>query len=158
AERGHGAVVPGAPGPAVRQPARTEFGGGDAEQRRRAGRRPGTAGGGAGGTVVRAELGAGRPGAGTGGRAAGPGPGEAGGEVGGGRAGVKSPLVAESSYPNFAGKHAGEALFTAADFLAYLRRAGARDAGPRPPGLLLGYQPALGDHVLTPEGCGPSRP
>ena len=29
------------------------------------------------------------------------------------------------SYPNFAGKHAGQALFTAADFLAYLRQAGA---------------------------------
>ena len=33
AERGHGDVVPGAPGSAVRQPARAQFGGGDAEQR-----------------------------------------------------------------------------------------------------------------------------
>jgi len=62
AERGHGAVVPGAPGPAVRQPAGKEFGGGDAEQRRGAGRRAGAAGGGAGGRGVRAELGVGRAG------------------------------------------------------------------------------------------------
>ncbi|HWG64987.1 MAG TPA: hypothetical protein VG253_25150 [Streptosporangiaceae bacterium] len=28
------------------------------------------------------------------------------------------------SYPNFAGKHAEEAIFTPADFVAYLRRVG----------------------------------
>ena len=32
-----------------------------------------------------------------------------------------------ASYPNFAGKHAGQALFTAADFLAYLRQVGGID-------------------------------
>jgi hypothetical protein len=37
--------------------------------------------------------------------------------------------VPTASYPNFAGKHAGEALFTAADFIAHLRRAGVADEG-----------------------------
>jgi uridine phosphorylase len=60
--------------------------------------------------------------------------------------------VAESSYPNFAGKHAGEALFTAADFLAYLRRVGARDDVPAPDGVVLCYQRSLYDHVLRTEG------
>jgi len=60
--------------------------------------------------------------------------------------------VAESSYPNFAGKHAGEALFTAADFLAYLRRVGARDDTPAPDGVVLCYQRSLYDHVLRTEG------
>ena len=58
----------------------------------------------------------------------------------------------ESSYPNFAGKHAGEALFTAADFLAYLRRVGARDDTPAPDGVVLCYQRSLYDHVLRTEG------
>ena len=31
--------------------------------------------------------------------------------------------MAEASYPNFAGKHAGEAMYTAADFIAYMREA-----------------------------------
>ena len=53
AERGHRDVVPDSPGPAVRQPARAEFGGGDAEQRSGAGRRPGAARGGAGGARAR---------------------------------------------------------------------------------------------------------
>jgi uridine phosphorylase len=61
-------------------------------------------------------------------------------------------LVVESSYPNFAGKHAGEALFTAADFLAYLRRVGARDDTPAPHGVVLCYQRSLYDHVLRTEG------
>ena len=63
----------------------------------------------------------------------------------------------ESSYPNFAGKHAGEALFTAADFLAYLRRVGARDDTPAPDGVVLCYQRSLYDHVLRTEGVEPSR-
>lgn len=63
----------------------------------------------------------------------------------------------ESSYPNFAGKHAGEAMFTAADFLAYLRRAGVRDDTPAPGGVVLCYQRSLYDHVLRAEGIGPSR-
>jgi hypothetical protein len=43
-----------------------------------------------------------------------------------------------TSYPNFAGKHAEEAIFSAADFAAYLRRIGALD-DYRPPR----YQAAL---------------
>jgi hypothetical protein len=65
--------------------------------------------------------------------------------------------VSESSYPNFAGKHAGEALFTASDFLAYLRHVGARDDAPAPAGVVLCYQRSLYDHVLRAEGAGPSR-
>ena len=38
-----------------------------------------------------------------------------------------------ASYPNFAGKHAEEAMFTPADFAAYLRRAGALDSYRPPP-------------------------
>jgi len=60
--------------------------------------------------------------------------------------------VATASYPNFAGKHAEEALFTAADFTAYLRRVGALDDGPAPPGVILCYQRRLYDHVLRAEG------
>jgi uridine phosphorylase len=65
--------------------------------------------------------------------------------------------VPESSYPNFAGKHAGEAMFTAADFVAYLRRVGARDDTPAPAGVVLCYQRSLYDHVLRAEGIEPSR-
>ena len=32
------------------------------------------------------------------------------------------PPMSPASYPNFAGKHAEEAMFTPADFAAYLRR------------------------------------
>ena len=39
-----------------------------------------------------------------------------------------SPFVSSASYPNFAGKHAEEAMFTPADFVAYLRRAGTLDS------------------------------
>jgi hypothetical protein len=47
------------------------------------------------------------------------------------------------SYPNFAGKHAEEAIFTPADFAAYLQRVGAlRDYQP-PAGLITLYQAAL---------------
>jgi uridine phosphorylase len=60
--------------------------------------------------------------------------------------------VSESSYPNFAGKHAGEALFTAADFMAYLRRVGMRGDEPTPAGVILCYQRSLYDHVLRAEG------
>jgi uridine phosphorylase len=65
--------------------------------------------------------------------------------------------VPESSYPNFAGKHAGEAMFSAADFVAYLRRVGVRDDTPAPPGVVLCYQRSLYDHVLRAEGLEPSR-
>lgn len=52
------------------------------------------------------------------------------------------------SYPNFAGKHAEEAIFSVADFTAYLRRAGALDSVEAPPAVVLCYQRALYNHVL----------
>jgi len=74
-------------------------------------------------------------------------------------AGVKSASVPAASYPNFAGKHAGEAMFTAADFLAYLRQYGADDEDEVPRGAVLCYQPALYDRVLRAEGLqAPRRP
>jgi uridine phosphorylase len=60
--------------------------------------------------------------------------------------------VPAASYPNFAGKHAGEALFTAADFTAYLRRVGALGDDPAPAGVVICYQRSLYDHVLRAEG------
>ena len=60
--------------------------------------------------------------------------------------------MSTASYPNFAGKHAGEALFSAADFLAYLRQVGARDDVAAPGGVVLCYQRSLYDHVLRAEG------
>ncbi len=62
-----------------------------------------------------------------------------------------------ASYPNFAGKHAGQALFTAADFLGYLRQVGGIDDGEAPRGAVLCYQPSLYDHVLRAEGLKPPR-
>jgi uridine phosphorylase len=60
--------------------------------------------------------------------------------------------VPAASYPNFAGKHAGQAMFTAADFIAYMRQAGALDDRDVPGGAVLCYQPSLYDHVLRAEG------
>jgi hypothetical protein len=60
-----------------------------------------------------------------------------------------------ASYPNFAGKHAEEAIFGPADFLAYLRRAGALGAGRAPAGVVLCYQRSLYHHVLQLEGLTP---
>jgi uridine phosphorylase len=60
-----------------------------------------------------------------------------------------------ASYPNFAGKHAEEAIFTPADFAAYLRRAGALDSYRPPAGVVLCYQRSLYDHVLRSEGLKP---
>jgi uridine phosphorylase len=60
--------------------------------------------------------------------------------------------VPAASYPNFAGKHAEEALFTAADFTAYLRRVGALGDDPVPAGVVICYQRSLYDHVLRTEG------
>ena len=57
-----------------------------------------------------------------------------------------------ASYPNFAGKHAEEALFTAADFTAYLREVGALGDGQAPAGVVICYQRSLYDHVLRTEG------
>jgi uridine phosphorylase len=65
--------------------------------------------------------------------------------------------VPAPSYPNFAGKHAGQALFTAADFVAYLRQAGAVDDEEVPGSAVLCYQPSLYDYVLRAEGLKPSR-
>ena len=66
-------------------------------------------------------------------------------------------LVVESSYPNFAGKHAEEAMYTAADFIAYMRGVGAFAEGEAPAGAVLCYQRSLYDHVLRTEGVEPSR-
>jgi uridine phosphorylase len=63
-----------------------------------------------------------------------------------------SPPMPPASYPNFAGKHAEEALFTPADFAAYLRRAGALDGYQPPAGVVLCYQRSLYHHVLQAEG------
>jgi uridine phosphorylase len=66
--------------------------------------------------------------------------------------------VPDVSYPNFTGKHAGEALYTAADFVAYLRRVGLRGDEPTPAGVILCYQPSLYDHVLRAEGLAGKTP
>ena len=57
-----------------------------------------------------------------------------------------------ASYPNFAGKHTEEALFSPADFAAYLRRRGALEDYRAPDGVVLCYQRSLYDHVLRTEG------
>jgi uridine phosphorylase len=57
-----------------------------------------------------------------------------------------------TSYPNFAGKHAEEAIFSAADFAAYLQRIGALDDYRPPAGVVLCYQRSLYHHVLRAEG------
>jgi uridine phosphorylase len=65
---------------------------------------------------------------------------------------VGSAFVSSTSFPNFAGKHAEEAMFTPADFAAYLRRAGALDSYQPPAGVVLCYQRSLYNHVLHAEG------
>jgi uridine phosphorylase len=57
-----------------------------------------------------------------------------------------------ATYPNYAGKHAEEAMFTPADFAAYLRRVGALGDYDPPEGIVLCYQRSLLDHVLAAEG------
>jgi uridine phosphorylase len=57
-----------------------------------------------------------------------------------------------SSYPNFAGKHAEEAMFAPADFVAYLRRTGALADYAAPAGVVLCYQRPLYEQVLRAEG------
>jgi hypothetical protein len=71
--------------------------------------------------------------------------------------GVDSALVPTASYPNFAGKHAGQALFTAADFVAYQRQVGALDDREIPGGVVLCYHRSLYDHVLRAEELKPPR-
>jgi uridine phosphorylase len=57
-----------------------------------------------------------------------------------------------TSYPNFPGKHAEEAIFSPTDFAAYQQRIGAlRDYQP-PVGIMLCYQRSLYLHVLRAEG------
>jgi phosphorylase superfamily protein len=63
--------------------------------------------------------------------------------------------VAEARYPNFAGKHAEEALFSPADFVAYLRGVGAWEEHEAPAGVVLCYQRSLYEHALRAEGLAP---
>jgi hypothetical protein len=63
--------------------------------------------------------------------------------------------VATGSYPNFPGKHAEEAIFTAADFVAYLRRVRGLDDGEAPPGVVVCYQRSLYHRALRAEGLEP---
>jgi uridine phosphorylase len=68
---------------------------------------------------------------------------------------VQSAFMPPASYPNFAGKHAGEAIFTPADFVAYLRQAGDLEDYRAPAGVVLCYQRSLYHHVLQLEGLTP---
>jgi uridine phosphorylase len=60
-----------------------------------------------------------------------------------------------TSYPNFAGKHAEEAIFTPADFVTYLRQVGALGPDQAPAGVVFCYQSSLYNHVLRAEGLEP---
>lgn len=60
--------------------------------------------------------------------------------------------VMTASYPNFAGKHDQDAFFNPADFVAYMRSQGRLDGYEAPVGIILCYQRALFDHVLSSEG------
>jgi uridine phosphorylase len=60
-----------------------------------------------------------------------------------------------ASYPNFAGKHAEDAMFTPADFADYLRRVGDLEDYQAPTGVVLCYQRSLFNHVLAREGLEP---
>ena len=63
--------------------------------------------------------------------------------------------MSAASYPNFAGKHAEEAIFTPADFVAYLQQVGALSAAEPPAGIVFCYQRSLYSHVLRTEGIRP---
>ena len=63
--------------------------------------------------------------------------------------------MSAASYPNFAGKHAEEAIFTPADFVAYLQQVGAPSAAEPPAGIVFCYQRSLYSHVLRTEGIRP---
>jgi uridine phosphorylase len=63
--------------------------------------------------------------------------------------------MSSASYPNFAGKHTEEAIFTPADFVAYLQRIGAIADYSAPAGVVLCYQRSLYNHVLRTEGLKP---
>lgn len=51
-------------------------------------------------------------------------------------------------FPSFAGKHAHDAMFTARDFLEYLRRSGLLPDVAAPEAALLVYQPDLSKHLV----------
>jgi uridine phosphorylase len=57
-------------------------------------------------------------------------------------------MTAAMPYPNLAGKHAHDALFTPGDFLAYARAQGLIDGSPAPEAVLLCYQSALARRLL----------
>ena len=57
-----------------------------------------------------------------------------------------------ASYPNFAGKHAEEAIVTPADFTAYLRAAGGLADCQSLDGVIFCYQRSLYDYILRAEG------
>ena len=63
--------------------------------------------------------------------------------------------MSAASYPNFAGKHAEEAIFTPADFVAYLQQVGALSAAEPPAGVVFCYQRSLYSHALRTEGLTP---
>lgn len=63
--------------------------------------------------------------------------------------------MSSASYPNFAGKHAEEAIFTPADFMAYLQQVGALGPYQPPAGVVFCYQGSLYNHVLRSEGLTP---
>ncbi|MGH2560473.1 MAG: nucleoside phosphorylase [Thermomicrobiales bacterium] len=53
-----------------------------------------------------------------------------------------------ASFPNFSGKHAQEAFFSPADFVAYKRRQGTLPSFRIPEGVIFCYQTSLYRHVL----------
>jgi uridine phosphorylase len=57
-------------------------------------------------------------------------------------------MAAAMPYPNLAGKHAHDALFSPGDFLAYARAHGLVDGAPPPEAVLLCYQPQLARRLL----------
>jgi uridine phosphorylase len=65
-------------------------------------------------------------------------------------------MAAAMPYPNLAGKHAHDALFSPADFLAYARAHGLLDGAPPPEAVLLCYQPQLVRRLLG--EAAPPRP
>jgi uridine phosphorylase len=62
--------------------------------------------------------------------------------------------VPAATFPNFAGKHTHEAMFSPADFVAYLRRMGILADYQPPAGVVLCYQRSLYEQVLAAEGVG----
>jgi uridine phosphorylase len=63
--------------------------------------------------------------------------------------------MAAPSFPNFAGKHAGEAIVGPAEYVAYARRRGSLDGYQPPPGVVLCFPASVYQHVLRAEGVEP---